>query len=217
MTTLRLFLVDAHEVVRAGLALLMNAQPDMAVVGEAGEAQAVLPQVMSLQPDVVLMDVALPGVDGIHVTEQLSQHYPPARVLALTAHEATSYIRRILQAGAAGYLLKRVAPQELFHAIRTVAAGGLYLDPTIAGRIVTDYVHRPPALNATEAVSLSARETDVLCHLALGYTNKETAARLGISPKTVETHKARLMEKLDLRSRVELVRYAIQQGWLQAE
>lgn len=217
MTTLRIFLVDDHEVVRTGLALLINTQPDMVVVGEADEAQTVLPQVVALQPGVVLMDVALPGIDGIHATEQLTQHYPTARVLALSAYEETGYIRRILQAGAAGYLLKRVAPQELFHAIRTVAAGGLYLDPTIAGRVVADYVPRPQSPTVTKAVSLSARETDVLRHLALGYTNKEIATRLGISTKTVETHKARLMEKLGLRSRVELVRYAIQQGWLQAE
>jgi len=216
MKKLRIFLADDHTVFRQGLTMLINAQPDMGVVGEACNGQEVIQQVPLLQPDVVVMDVSMPVVDGAQATEHLKNLCPTAKVLALTAYEEGKYVRQLLQAGVSGYLLKHVAADELTHAIRMVAGGGMYLDPTIAGKVVEGYLHKSVLPDkSTESRSLSAREADVLRLLAWAYSNKEIAARLGVSVKTVETYKARLMEKLRLRSRVDIVRYAVQHGWLQ--
>jgi DNA-binding NarL/FixJ family response regulator len=215
MKKLRLFIVDDHAVFRAGLRMLIHAQPDMEVVGEAGDGQEALQRVQDLLPDVVIMDVAMLHVDGAQATERLAHLCPTARVLALTAYEEVSRVRQLLQAGAAGYLLKRVAADELTHAIRIVATGGTYLDPTIAASVVDGYLRPPPSPADVLASPLSTRESEVLRLLAWGHSNKEIAVHLSVSVKTVETYKTRLMDKLHLRSRVDLVRYAVQQGWLQ--
>jgi DNA-binding NarL/FixJ family response regulator len=216
MKKLRIFLADDHAVFRQGLAMLINAQPDMKVVGEAHDGQEVIQQVPPLQPDVVIMDVSMPTVDGAQATEHLKHACPTAKILALTAYEEGKRVRQLLQAGVSGYLLKRVAADELTHAIRTVAAGGMYLDSSIAGKVVEGYLHKSvPQDDDTEFSSLSVREADVLRLIAWGYSNKEIAAHRGLSVKTVETYKARLMEKLHLRSRVDIVRYAVRHGWLQ--
>ncbi|CAN5531362.1 response regulator transcription factor [soil metagenome] len=215
MGKLRIFLADDHAVVREGLKSLVNAQPDMEVVGEAGDGRATWQRAKQLQPDVVVMDISMPELNGVQATERLKGECPEVRVLALTVHEDTSYLRQLLQAGASGYVLKRGAAEELIHAIRTVAAGGVYLDPSLAGRVVSRYIGSQAPNGASQRGDLSERETDVLRLIALGYSNKEIAAQLGIGVRTVETYKTRLMVKLDLSSRADIVRYALHQGWLQ--
>jgi len=214
-TKLRVFLADDHAVVREGLKALVNAQPDMEVSGEAADGRSAFQQVQKLQPDVVIMDVSMPEMNGAEATEQLKQARPRVKVLALTVHEDKGYLRQLLEAGASGYMLKRAAAEELIRAIRTVAAGGIYLDPTLAGKVVGSFVRNPAGKGGSESMELSERETEVLRLIAAGHSNKEIANRLNLSVKTVETYKARSMEKLGLRGRAEIVRYALQHGWLQ--
>ena len=217
MSKLRIFLADDHAVVREGLKSLVNSQPDMEVVGEAGDGHAALRGAGELRPDVLVLDITMPELNGLDVTERLKQACPRVRVLALTVHEDTSYLRQLLQAGASGYVLKRGAAEELILAVRTVAAGGVYLDPSLAGRVVSGYLGGPFGLPSSPRGDLSEREAEVLRRIALGYSNKEIAAQLGVGVRSVETYKTRLMEKLDLRSRADIVRYALHQGWLQEE
>ena len=214
MTKLRIFLADDHAVVREGLKSLVNAQPDMEVIGEAADGRTAWEQAKDCQPDIVIMDLSMPQLNGAQATERLTQACPQVKVLALTVHEDKGYIHQLLQAGASGYVLKLAAAEELIHAIRIVAAGGVYLDPTVARKIVANYMHKPSLGDAVQRSQLSDRETEVLCLIAKGYTNKEIAAHLDLSVKTVETYKTRLLKKLDLRSRAEIVRYALRQGWL---
>jgi DNA-binding NarL/FixJ family response regulator len=214
MAELRIFLADDHAVVREGLKALINSQPDMQVIGEAEDGRAACQRARDLQPDIVILDVSMPHLNGAQAAEQLKRVCPNAKVLALTVHEDTGYLRQLLEAGAAGYVLKRSAAEELIHAIRIVAAGGIYLDPNLAGKVVDRFVRKPSTNTALQGSDLSDRETEVLRLIAQGYSNKEIAAQLNISIKTVETYKARSMEKLGLHSRVEIVRYGLQQGWL---
>ena len=210
-TKLRVFLADDHAVVREGLKALVNAQPGMEVTGEAGDGKTTCVQVKKLQPDVVVMDVSMPEMNGAQATELLKRDCPNVKVLALTVHEDKGYLRQLLEAGASGYVLKRAAAEELIHAIRTVADGGTYLDPALAGKVVKDFVQQPTGQAAGE---LSEREVSVVSLIAAGYSNKEVAVRLDLSVKTVETYKSRSLEKLGLHSRADLVRYALQRGWL---
>lgn len=214
MNALRIFLADDHTIMREGLKSLVNAQPDMDVIGEADNGRAALQQARELQPDVVIMDVSMPELNGIKVTEQLKRTCQKIKVLVLTAHDESGYLRQLLQVGASGYVLKKAAAEELINAIRAVAAGGVYLDPTLAGKVVVGYVGGRRLKGTPQGRDLSEREAEVLRLVAWGYTNKEIASYLTISVKTVETHKANILEKLDLRSRVEMVRYALRQGWL---
>ncbi|MEX2121756.1 MAG: response regulator transcription factor [Pirellulales bacterium] len=215
MVKLRVYLADDHAVVRAGLKALIDSQPDMEVSGEAGDGRAACQHVQELQPDVVVMDISMPGVSGAQATAQLKETCPGVKVLALTVHEDTGYLRLLLEAGASGYVLKRAAAEELIHAIRTVAAGGVYLDPALAGKVVGSFVRAPVGKSVPKGGGLSDREAEVVRLIAAGYSNKEIANRLSLSVKTVETYKARSMEKLGLDSRADLVRYALQRGWLQ--
>jgi DNA-binding NarL/FixJ family response regulator len=215
MTKLRILLADDHAVVRDGLKMLINAQPDMIVVGEANTGAGAWQLAQTEAADVVVMDLSLPDLSGARVTARIKQAYPQLKVLVLTAHEDKSYMRQLFEAGAAGYLLKRAAAHEVIGAIRTVAAGGLYIDPTLASKVVDSFVRQPASGGKQQRGELSEREQEVLRLIAWGYSNKEIAARLDISVKTVETYKTRLMEKLDLRSRADIVRYAVRQGWLQ--
>jgi DNA-binding NarL/FixJ family response regulator len=217
MSELRIFLADDHAVVRAGLKTLVNAAPGMAVCGEAGDGLSACQQVEQLLPDVAVMDVSMPQLNGAEATERLRLACPQVKVLALTVHEDRGYLHRLLQAGAAGYVLKRAAAEELIHAIRTVAAGGVYLDPAVAGKVVGSFVRQRTGKGSPEGVELSDREADVVRLTAAGYSNKEIAGRLDLSVKTVETYKTRSLEKLGLRSRADLVRYALQRGWLRDE
>jgi DNA-binding NarL/FixJ family response regulator len=161
------------------------------------------------------MDISLPEINGILATAQLQRICPQARILALSVHEDASYVREILAAGASGYVLKRSAAAALLQAIRAVAAGGIYLDPSVAGAVVSRFVRQRMTSNEASADVLSEREKEVVRLVALGHTNKEIATRLSIGVKTVETYKARAMEKLGLQSRAALVRYAVSRGWLQ--
>lgn len=214
MNTLRIFLADDHVVMREGLRSLVNAQADMNVVGEAGNGRAALLQARELQPDVIIMDVSMPDLNGIQVTERLKRVCQKIMVLVLTAHDDSGYLRQLLEVGASGYVLKKAAAEELIKAIRVVAAGGVYLDPSLAGKVVGGYLGKRGLGKNPLGNEISEREAEVLRLVAWGYTNKEVAGYLRISVKTVETHKANLMQKLDLKSRVEMVRYALRQGWL---
>ncbi len=214
MTKLRVFLADDHVVVREGLKALINAQADMAVAGEAGDGQDTCEQVPQMKPDVVVLDVSMPRMNGAEATERLKRECPQVKVLALTVHEDKGYLRLLLAAGAAGYVLKRAAAEELIRAIRAVAAGGIYLDPALAGKVVGGFVRKPSGKPAASGNELSDRESEVVRLVAAGHSNKEIAGRLDLSVKTVETYKARSLEKLGLHSRADLVRYALQRGWL---
>lgn len=214
MAEVRVFLADDHAIVRGGLKALIDAQPGMTVVGEAADGEAACALVATLLPDVVVMDVSMPGLSGSLATERLRRECPAVKVLALTVHEDKGYIRQLLTAGAAGYALKRAAPEEVIRAIQVVAAGGAYLDPDVAAKVVGGFI-KSPARGVTKAGELSEREEAVARLTAAGHGNKEIAARLDLSVKTVETYRARSLEKLGLKSRAELVRYAFQRGWLQ--
>jgi DNA-binding NarL/FixJ family response regulator len=213
---LRVVLADDHVIVREGIKTLVNAQPDMEVVGEASDGGEVWRRVDELRPDLVIMDVSMPGGNGVEATARIKASWPDVKVLALTMHEDKAYLRGLLEAGAAGYVLKRSAADELIRALRAVATGGTYLDPALAAAVVETFVGRKPTPLRGEMVGtpLSDRETEVLHLIARGFANKEIAARLGVSVKTVETYKARSMEKLGLDGRADIVRYALSQGWL---
>jgi DNA-binding NarL/FixJ family response regulator len=216
MKRLRILLADDHPLIRAGLKALIAGQPDLDVAGEADNGREVPQQVQTLQPDLVVMDIAMPGADGVQATEQVKRLCPGVKVLALSIHKDAATLRQMLNAGASGYLLKRSADEEILRAIRVVAGGGVYLDPALTHTVVAAYLGSSVG-RAYPQADLSERETEVLRLTAWGYTNKEIADRLGISVKTVETHKARFMQKLDLQSRVDIVRYALRQGWMKEE
>jgi DNA-binding NarL/FixJ family response regulator len=214
MKKIRILVADDHQVVRDGLRLLIDGQPDMRVVGEAGNGKEVLRQARDLKLDVVVMDLSMPELNGLQATERLKAELPQIKVVALTVHEDASYLVQLCKAGAVGYVLKRSAGDDLIHAIRTVAAGGQHLDPTLASKALTGRSGDSPNSPGPHAGDLSAREKEVLILLAWGYSNKETAGDLGLSVKTVETYRVRISEKLRLRSRTEIVQYALRQGWL---
>jgi DNA-binding NarL/FixJ family response regulator len=210
MSKLRVFLADDHAVVREGIKALLVAQSDIEVVGEAADGRTALEQATLLCADVVVTDVSMPGLGGAEVVERLRRACPATKVVALTVYEDKGYLRRLLEAGAKGYLLKRSAADELVRAVRTVASGETYLDPALVGKVVGEFSGKVVA----PAGELSEREEEVARLIASGYTNKEIAARIDVSIKSVETYKARAFEKLGFDSRVELVRYALAQGWL---
>ena len=214
MNKLRIFLVDDHAVLRDGLKALVAAQPDMEVVGEADNGRTAVQQAKELMPDVVVMDVSMPQMTGAQATRRLKESCPNIKVLALTAYEDKSYLRHMLEAGASGFLLKRAATEELIHAIRVVAVSGAYIDPTLAGKVLSSFIRQSSVKNRLARGDLSEREAEVLKQIAWGYSNKEIAGQLDIGVKTVETYKARLSEKLELKTRTDIVRYAVRQGWL---
>jgi DNA-binding NarL/FixJ family response regulator len=212
---LRIFLADDHALLRDGLKALVNVQPDMEVIGEADNGRAAWLRAKELRPDVIVMDVSMPDLNGVQATEKLKIDCPEVKVLALTAYKDKGYLDQLLKVGASGYVLKLSAAEELIKAIRMVASGEVYLDAEMADRVTDSYIRNQFLRGATRQKDLSEREEQVLRLIAQGYSNKEIAAKLGISVKTVESHKTNLMEKLELRSRTEIVRYAVRQGWLQ--
>jgi DNA-binding NarL/FixJ family response regulator len=210
---IRIVLADDHAVLRAGLRLLIDAQPDMSCVGEAGDGLETLARVEALQPDLVLLDLSMPHLGGLVALPEIRRRAPRARVLVLTMHADEEYLRQALQAGAAGYVPKQAADQELLSAIRAVLRGGVYIHPTMARALLGSMLDElSPAL--APSATLSEREMEVIVQVARGRTNREVAERLSLSIKTVETYRARAMEKLGLSSRAALVRYAQAQGWL---
>ncbi len=216
--SIRLLLADDHAVLRAGLKALLSAEPDMSVVGEAADGREALEVCQKLRPDIVLMDISMPNLGGLEATRQIRKRCPNVKVLMLTMHDSEEYLFRSLQAGASGYVLKKAADRELIGAIRSVFGGAAFLYPTAAKALIEDYVRRADA--GDEGVSysgLSEREREVLSLIASGHTNQEIADRLVISVKTVETHRAHIIEKLGLRTRAELVRYAVRHGLMDPE
>jgi DNA-binding NarL/FixJ family response regulator len=209
---LRLLLVDDHAVVREGIRALLASDPRFEIVGEAAEGEGAVSAATSLNPDVVVMDVSMPGLNGVQATRRLKAQNPETRVVALTVHEEGGYLRSLLDAGAAGYVLKRSAASELVRALHVVGDGGTYLDPALAGQLVGKFVRNAPQTGSSP--TLSDRESEVVRLVARGYSNKEIAAKLQVSVKTVETYRYRAVEKLGLRGRADLVRYAIEQRWL---
>ncbi len=209
---IRILLADDHTVLRAGLRALLAPQPDLEVVGEASDGGEAVRLAQRLQPDVVVMDIGMPGVGGIDATAWIKRELPATKVLILSMHDDQGYLRQVLRAGASGYLLKRAADTELLAAIRAAARGEVYLDPALTRGLVDEVVRPDP--DRVGEPTLSDREQEVLRLLAYGHTNQQVAERLCIGVKSVETYKARLMEKLGLRGRAELVRYALQHGIL---
>jgi DNA-binding NarL/FixJ family response regulator len=201
-------------VLRAGLKALLSGRADMQVVGEAGDGQEALKQVLLLQPDLVLLDLSLPGIGGIEITRQIKEQRPATVVLILTVFEDASLLREALQAGASGYILKRAAGEELISAIQAVMRGDLYVHASLTRALLDGLAPASQARPAGEE-TLTRREIDVLRLIVQGYTNRQIADALTISIRTVESHRANLMSKLDLHSRVELVRYAAQVGLLE--
>jgi two-component system, NarL family, response regulator NreC len=212
MPKLRILLADDHETVREGLKTILNAQSDMQVVGMAVDGRTAVDQAMALRPDVLVLDVSMPQMNGLRSTETLKQCCPEIKVLVLTRHGDDGYVQQLMRAGASGYVLKQSRATELLNGIRAVAAGGTYLDPAVAGRVVADY--RRHAAPAFAGPGLSRREEEILRLVAWGYSNKEIAAQLELSVKTIETHKINATHKLGLHSRIDIVRFALLQGWL---
>ena len=214
MNKVRVILADDHVVVREGLKRLIEKEPDIDVVGEASDGREALEQAQKHHPDIAIIDVSMAPVGGLQATRDLRQQCPDTRVLALTVHEDRSYVQEMLEAGASGYVLKRAAADELIGAIRAVATNGIYVDPRVTGKLISALGQRRGGFADSKA-ELSDRETAVMRLIAQGFTNKEISAQLGVSTKTVETYKARSMEKLGLRSRVDIVRTATERGWLE--
>ncbi len=213
MSKIRVLICDDHTILREGIRLLLNAQPDMEVVGEAVNGREAVEQARTLKPDVILMDIAMPRLNGLEATRQIRRDYPRARVLVLTMYESDEYIAQMLEAGAAGYVLKKVAGSELVYAIRAVHQGEAFLYPSITKRLVEDYLRRVEA--GQERVTfdgLTDREREVLQLIAEGYTSKEIADALNLSVRTVQNHRTHIMDKLGLHDRGDLIKYAIQKG-----
>jgi len=215
---IRIVLADDHLVLRAGLRALLNSEPDMQVVGEASDGSEAMQQVEQHQPDVLVLDLMMPNVKGIDIIEKLTARYPNTRILVLTMHADTQYIRHVLKVGGAGYVLKSSADTELITAIREIASGNSYLTPEATKILLADYrgqdtdeTPSPPELDL-----LSDREREVLVMAALGYSSREIGELLSISPKSVGTYRQRLMDKLGLESRAELVQYALKNGLLES-
>ena len=213
MKKARVILVDDHAVLRRGMKNLIDAEPDMEVVGEAEDGAHVLPLVTKLKPDVVVMDLSMAGMGGTEATRRLKEKELGCKILVLTVHEDRNYLRDVLEAGALGYMLKRAPAEELVQAIRAIAKGTVCIDSRVATKLINVIVEDPSSDASHEAPGLAHREFEVLRHIAEGFSNKEIAARLNISVKTVETYKARGMEKLGISSRVDIVRTARDRQW----
>jgi two-component system, NarL family, response regulator NreC len=218
MSKIRILIVDDHAILRAGLRLLINAQPDMEVVSEAMDGQEALWKAREMKPDVALMDITMPETGGLQALEQLRQVCPHTRILVLTMHDDPAYALSVLTAGGLGYVVKRAADSDLLAAIRAVYRGRTFVDPTVAGSLVQDLLGKQAATGPTDRgvprSLLSPREREVLRLLAQGYTYQQVAERMSVSPKTVESHRARIAQKLGLHSRAELTHYALESGLL---
>jgi two-component system response regulator NreC len=214
VTRLRILLADDHAILRQGLKLLIDSQPDMEVVGEAADGNAVVEQVKGLNPDIIVMDISMPDMNGLVATRTVKRTQPRATILALTRHDDETYLEELLRAGASGYVLKQSAPVEFLRAIRAVASGGVYLDPGLTSQVADGLLAKSAAAPSLPQATISDRETEVLRLIAVGHSNKEVATQLKISVKTVEVHKMNAMRKLGLTGRVDIIRYGVLQGWL---
>jgi len=213
VSRVRVLVADGHAVVRAGIRLLLDAHPDIQVVGEASSGEEAITLAQDLKPDVVLMDVAMANLSGLEATAELHRLQPSCHVLMLTMHSDEDYFFEAVRAGASGYILKEASPSEVVDAIRTVARGGVAFHSGLARKLLDDYLRRVKAGEEGESFSkLTAREREVLRLTAEGHSAREIAQLLTLSPKTVERHRANIMDKLDLHNRAELIRYAVRKG-----
>jgi len=211
---LRILLADDHVTVRHGLKLLVESQDDMEVVAEASDGAAAVQLAMECRPDIIVMDVSMPGMNGLVATQTLRQKLPSAAIVTLTRHADDAYLQELLRAGASAYVLKQSPPAELLQAIRATGAGGQYVDSSLTARVTAGFLGREGRAGNRGTTAITEREAEVLRLIASGYSNKEIAQQFDLSVKTVEAHKANAMRKLDLNSRIDIVRYAILQGWL---
>jgi two-component system response regulator NreC len=215
MSKLRVVIADDHEMMREGLTALVNGEGDMEVIGEAANGRVAVELSRALKPDVVVMDVSMPEVNGLTATDQLHDLWPDVKVLTLTRHTDRSYLQQLMRAGACGYVLKKSASIDLVRAIRAVASGHAYLDATMTAPLIEAATDRPGLSGRAADKDLSSREEEVLRQTAWGYANTAIADRLSISVRTVEVHKANGMRKKGMKSRIDIVRYALLRGWLQ--
>jgi two-component system response regulator NreC len=216
---IRILIVDDHAVVRTGLTMLLNARPDMEVIGEAAEGTEAIEKAQQFKPNVILMDLSMPhGKDGLTATSEIKKILPDTAILVLTMHDDQEYLFRAIQAGGSGYILKSAPHEELVTAIQSVSRGEAYLYPSATKRLMTEYLDKlKHGENVDSYELLSDREKEVLGYIAKGYSNKEIAEQLVVSVKTIESHKGNLMEKLQMKSRPELVKYAVKKGLLNYE
>lgn len=213
MTGLRLLIADDHTLVRQGIRKILEAQPGWTVVGEAGNGRDAVRMVMELQPDVVILDIGMPLLNGVEAVQQISRRVPSIRVLVVSMHADDVYVTRAVRAGASGYLLKDSADADLLRAVSAVAQGKSFFSPAVAKVLLDEYVRQLADRGITDRFdTLSEREREIFQLVAEGFSNKEIAGQLGISPGTVETHRARIMEKLDVHSAAEIVLYAVRRG-----
>jgi two-component system, NarL family, response regulator NreC len=214
--TINVFLIDDHGVLRQGLRMLIDSQPDMLVVGEAERGRGIVDLLRDLEmlPDVVVLDISMPDINGARVAAEIRAELPQVKVVALTRHAENAYVQQMLQAGATGYVLKQTAADVLISAIRAVAGGDTYLDQAVAGKLIGSMT-AARGLSSGNRDELTPREREIVTMVAYGHTNKEIASVLGITVKTVETHKSNIMQKLEMTSRADLVRFALTQGWLE--
>lgn len=209
MSKIRVLLVDDHAILRAGLRALLATYPDIEVVGEAGDGSEAIQRVKELHPDIVLMDISMPGMNGLTATRYILEAHPDVRIIILTQYDSKEYILPLLQVGASGYVLKQCADTDLVKAIRSVYAGDSFLYPSVARTLLESYLGKEENTSHEE---LTPREREILVLIAQGYTNRQIAEILHISPKTVDVHRSRLMKKLDLHNVADLTRYAIRHG-----
>ncbi|MBI2934370.1 MAG: response regulator transcription factor [Chloroflexi bacterium] len=215
MKKIKIMIVDDHALVREGLHIILDAQPDLEVIGDATNGEEAIRKAGELKPDIVLMDITMPGMNGLEATKQIRQDNPEIKVLALTMHEGDEYFFKILEIGASGYFVKGGSSGELVSAIRAIWRGDVFLYPTMAKKLLTDYLQRVKSGQSSETYDgLTNREREIVKLIAEDHNNQEIAQRLTLSPSTVQTHRANIMGKLGLHSRAELVKYAIKHGFI---
>ncbi len=210
--SVKIFLADDHKIIREGLINLLKKQPDFEIIGEAEDGHAAVKKTKALKPDIVIMDIAMPGLNGIEATRQIKTEQPEVKVIALSMHSEKRFVAEMLNAGASGYLLKTSAFEELVQAIQAVLLDKIYLTPKIAEDVIKDYISHVPRESLSAFSLLTQRERVVLQLIAEGNSTKKIASLLFLSTKTIETHRQNVMEKLDLRSVAELTKYAVREG-----
>ena len=209
---IRILLADDHQIMRQGLSALLQGQPDMEVVAEAGEGRTALNLARELAPDVIVMDVAMPNLNGIETARMVGNELPNIKVIALSMHSDRRFVKEMLKAGAQGYLLKDCDPEELIRAIRSVIANQAYLSPQVAGSVIDGFVRQSVDAQGSAYSVLSSREREVLQLLAEGMSTKAISGRLNVSSKTIETHRRNIMDKLGIQNMAELIKYALREG-----